>query len=301
MKEMHVNDIRFAEMMARWCYQSDLGSGRSGGRTSDDPQWNSVPGEVASMKPFRANKWFSRFKNDWKKQKHFGYAKPLLSRVYTAMAAKHGKDFLGFTKSMHYWYFQGLADAKWMKPYLEKLLDMNRTLILYGRDCMAPFRAMYGVQGIYYIEGMSRPVSAFPAEQVKKYIESIVPKYLLEDALHVDTGFAGSIPKRIISVLNPMHWEYSKPNVDDNAILFSSQGNVKGLRATRERVLQIEYRPKFFFRPTEWTTDGKPRLHVSGDAHNAAAYTIGVMAGTQERRLIYKDFYTERRQKCLAS
>ena len=78
MKEMHVNDIGFAGLMARWCYQSDPTLGKSGGRTSDDPHRSTI---VASMEPFRSKSWFSNFKQDWKKQKYFKHAAPLLSRV----------------------------------------------------------------------------------------------------------------------------------------------------------------------------------------------------------------------------
>lgn len=286
MQAMIVPDKAFAKLLARWCVQSEESFGQSGGRTKlDNDATNKLP--IASLRPYRSKDLFNSFTRAWEKQPGFETAKPLLAWVSTALASKYGDAWKLFDEPMRNWYRVGLMDAEWLLPAAKRLLAMKQPIVIYGRDGLPLYRMLAGVQHVYYAEGVSRHLITEPDRpKLAAYLATIMHDISPTMVVHVDTGFAGSVPTAGLASLG------LKPT-PTNVRMLSSSRNEWSMGYERERVNRLEYRPKLFFRPTNWRETAKeeyehvpglphfvPDLRITGDVPNVAAYLIGVMTGS---------------------
>lgn len=356
MIEMNVPDQPFADLLARWVFQSEHKSGTSGGRTKFDEELHQRTRVVADFRPFRQpRQLFSDFTHELAKQPYFKYAEPLFARLLTAAAMRHGKGLSPYTNAITSFYRLGLLDAERFIKAARKLAAMNRPCLLFGRDCLALYRACYGlVKHVAYAEGLSRnlvnlydsgshlyygedPTQDLKVTHTKNYLMEIIkytlpPKTVGETKFNlvlVDTGFSGSIPKAAFRALMGTA-AVGGPGKDDVRMLTSRAENYPewDLGLSRDHTVKAEYRPKVFFRASTWLEVSKaataadsffdppkrmfarygqkeddrigkytcteappitksafiPKLFVTGDAINTAAYTIGIMAATAKER-----------------
>lgn len=313
MLEMNVGDREFARLLARWVFQSEYITGKSGGRTHFDSEYRKAPKDpqAASFIPFPEQPWFSSFTKEWEKQDHFKYAKPLLAILFTAMSAKYGKGWAVYANAAKSWYRLGVDTAAFYDSAIEKLVAMDKPLILYGRDCLPLYRGLIGrVSKLAYAEGMSRPIvrpgaysSGQSQEQVRTFLLDLMASQFggqfgtksseaVKQVVHVDTGFSGTIPRECHLAVAGVG-----PGADNVRMLTSEGGNFPqwNLGLLRLKTTKFEYVPKMFYRPTQWVerdvastpltkTAKVPKLLVSGDAINAAALIVGVMAATAKKR-----------------
>lgn len=289
MQSMNVPDQAFAKLLARWCIQSEEQFGQSGGKSSsygDKDADNKLP--VASMRPYRSKDLFNSFTRGWEKQPGFETAKPLLAWVSTALASKYGDAWKLFDEPMRNWYRVGLMDAEWLLPAAKALLALQQPLLIYGRDGLPLYRMLAGVKHVYYAEGVSRHLITEPdrpklAQYLAAIVSGISPTAMM---VHVDTGFAGSVPTAGLASLGLK----ATPN---NIRMLSSSRAEWSMGYDRDRVCRLEYRPKLFFRPTGWRETSPeeyehvpglpqfiPDMRITGDAPNVSAYLIGVMVGS---------------------
>lgn len=288
MQAMNVPDKAFAKLLARWCIQSEEKFGQSGGRTNwtcDKDANNHLP--IASLRPYRIRDLFNSFPKAWEKQPGFETAKPMLQWVCTALASKYGDAWKLFDASMRNWYRVGLMDAEWLLPAAKKLLEMKQPLVIYGRDGLPLYRMLAGVKHVYYAEGVSRNlINSADYPKLGAYLGSIMHGVSPTMAVHVDTGFAGSVPKAGLAALG------LKPT-PNNIRMLSSSRDEWSMGYDRDRVNRMEFRPKLFFRPVDWRETTKeeyehvpglpafiPDMRITGDAPNVSAYLIGVITGS---------------------
>ncbi len=303
MIQMNVPNVEFAELMSRWVMQSDYVHGKSGGPTNCDLD-SPDDAPMVSMEPFKVKHPFRKFSRGWQKQPYFESAKPMLSRLFSAFAAKYGHGWQEWIPAAKLWYRFGIEEAKFLVDPVKKLVDLNKPLIMYGRDCLALYRMIHNRCDVFYVEGMSRAVALGSGwiswnsperlsdgvrfAKVRDLITSVVPLKVLKHAIHVDTGFRGSIPVVAIRALEELTGSKELPRFVDIGYnsnlpirMLSSDSLRHSLGCDRKSVVKSEYRPKLFFRPTSWRKGADfdyPDLRVSGDAAYAACFVTGVMA-----------------------
>jgi len=162
-------------------------------------------------------------------------------------------------------------------------LAKDNTLIVYGRDCVYLHRIMK-IENIphIYIEGASRRLVQRPG--YAKYVVRELNKQMgyngrLDDiadmmynAIHIDTGFAGSVPRSLMKII----WKYGTGREDKNVLklkMLSAENKNDQIspKITRDDVLEIEHSPKEILRAIDINEDGSPMLVYAAD-RRAAEY-----------------------------
>src|SRR5690606_10568617 len=207
-----------------------------------------------------------------------------LSRVFAAASLGHGSNFITKFKALRYWYMAGRNAAKVVFPGMQSyLLVANKTTIMYGRDCMPVYRALRAHLSLIYAEGLSRAALSTSSVYVQSYFDSF--NQLTGCSVkcpadwssfhHFDTGFQGTVPTTALGKLTvscscsecdnarkkvePPYYS-SKSSLDIHrkdgvTVLMSCEASNKkvlDLQCDRDSILKLEYRPKFFFRATDW-------------------------------------------------
>lgn len=281
MLEMNVPDMEFAHLLARWCLQFDDKTRHSGGSTNFDLSFTGSSAEViqASFQPFKPpHRLFSDFTSEWSSQPYFRHARPLLSVVFTALSMRFKTPLSKKLRGMRNWYHIGIKDAEHLSQAADKLVSLNRPIVMFGRDCLSLYRVCYGtLDKLAYVEGLSRPLVRWEGEynrEANKAVITAISEYVQEvcqrvmhvngrDAVLVDTGFRGSIPKAVFSALrlqefaranDTLYLSSFTPGADDVRMLTSEGFNPPSwnLGLVREKTVKTEYRPKVFLRAERW-------------------------------------------------